>query len=182
MKKQESFSKQIDNFVFIFYTKAWTIPNMAIRHIHNGFPRKSYALDVNRKCTKIGRAQSKGEEDSCNAVCTETMIKEAVHSMLGRTKYVPAILMETVTFKGKLKKLSPEWYIRKYTNVYTKGETRYIFYHDCLGKAHLNTFYKGTFDFLLPYLDIEFGCQVCGTKIPNGVLMAVRLQKANMKL
>lgn len=176
-----SFSKQIDFFVFIFYPKTWSIPNMSVRHLHPGYPRKSYSLDEKNRCTGTSGYDRRIR---CEAVCTDDMTRRAVHEMLGRysSGHIPAFLKETVAFKGALKQLADEWYIRKYKNQYTKNETRYIFYHDCLKMASVNTFYKGTYDFLLPFLDVPYGCQVCGTLIPKGVQMAVRLQKANLQL
>jgi len=172
MKNNPSFSKQFGNWTFIFYPKAWTIPNMAIRHVHNGFRRKSYALGERRNCLGLR------SDRTCNEVCPEELVGEAVKDMLPRDH---AMLHETVTFKSKeLLRLAPEWYVRRYNNLYTLHQLRFIFYHDCLHKANLNTFYKGTYDHLLPYLEVPNACQVCGTAIPKGVLMATRLQKANI--
>jgi len=185
----EAFSKQISNFVFLFYPKAWTMPHMAIRHLHGEFPRRSYSLDANMRCTKDDRQKmDKVRNKQCEAVCSEELKHRAIHEMLGFgiDGYVPSYFTEKVTFKTDVKKskkwkqLSKEWHIRAYNNMYTEKEMRYVFYHDCLKKAAENTFYKGLYMHLLPYLDRPWACQVCGTPIPNGVKMAVKLQKANI--
>lgn len=196
---QGSFSRQINNFVFIFYPKAWTMPNLAIRHAHGGMNRNTYALDENRRCTYVDWRNEKGQlvysklRDGangrhCPAVCPDELITQAVRECLyefGSNRVVSPSrwFKETVAFKSKaLRQLSTEWYTRAYKNKYTKDETRWVFYHDCLGKAKENTFYKGMFDHLLPYLEKPWACQVCGTEIPKGVRMAVRLQKAGISL
>lgn len=168
----DSFSKQFGSFVFIFYPKKWTMPNMAIRHTH-GDIKKTYALDANMRCTK----------KSCEMHCPQSLLKEAIHEMLGSNEHVPIYFTELITFKTDkvLKQLSENWFIRSYNNVFTKGLTRYVFYHQCKDvNWDDNTYRKGLYDHLLPYLDVPWGCQVCKEKIPNGVLMAVKLQKANI--
>lgn len=189
----ESFSKQIDNFVFIFYPKAWTMPNMAVRHVHNDWPRNTYSLDAEGRCctyTKSeplphGRGRRRTSPKRCEAKLTDELKRQAVHEMLGLRDdgKPPAFFNETVTFKTKnvLTKLSPEWYVRRYKNQYTKGEQRWVFYHDCLKRAEENTFIKGQFDFLMPYFDLPWACQVCGTKVPTGLQMVSKLTKANIK-
>lgn len=182
-----SFSKQIDNFVFIFYPKAWTMPNMAVRHVHNlSYPRNSYGIDEKGQCLKDVRVLKKLDylgHGRCEAICTSELRRQACHEMLGigEDGFVPSFFTETVTFKSLTpKRLAKEWYVRRYSNKYTKGKDRYVFYHDCLKGAAERTFFKGLYDHMLPYLDVPWGCQVCGAKIPTGVQMAVQLKKANI--
>jgi len=198
----KSFSKQINGFVFIFYPKVWTVPNMSIRHVHGGHIRNTYALDADGRCTydeylpEMDTTKPKGKRGiihintrRCQAVVTEELKRRAIHEMLGigDDGHVPSYFTETVTFKtaNVLTKLSPEWYVRRYKNQYTKNETRWVFYHDCLKKVGMvsgDTIYKGAFDFLMPLLDIPWACQVCGTKVPSGLQLVSKLTKANIRM
>lgn len=186
MMGQGSFSRQINNFVFIFYPKAWTVPNLAIRHAHGGMNRNTFALDENRQCSLVTRTPADGkrrkqqQDNRCPAVCPDNLIIQAIKECL----YGGQWFTQTVTFKSSkaLRQLSTEWYTRSYSNKYTKEKQRWVFYHDCLGKSKENTFYKGLFDHMLPYLQKPWACQVCGTEIPKGVRMAVQLQKTGVTL
>lgn len=190
----ESFSKQIDNFVFLFYPKAWTMPNMSVRHVHPATPNKArntYPVDKDGRCTheminydSNKRRPKQRHSVRCDAKVTSELKRQAVHEMLGLEHGIPSWFTEVVTFKtaNVLTKLSNEWYVRRYNNQYTKGEQRWVFYHDCLKKAEQNTFLKGMFDFIMPYLDRPWACQVCNTPVPNGLQMVSKLTKANIRV
>lgn len=184
MNEQKSFSKQYGNWVFVFYPKAWTMPSMAIRHVHTGLPRNTFAIDKDGRCTTYTNVTPLIR---CDARVTEDLKKQVIHDHLGLDNGVPEWFTETVTFKTPniVTKLAPDWFVRRYNNQYTKDVERWVFYHDCLRKSGTvagDTFYKGLFDFMMPYLDKPWACQVCGAVIPPGLKMVSQLTKANIKI
>lgn len=150
------------------------MPNLNIRHNHQGIQR-TYPLDSHRQCTSKNRTMRL--PNGCEAQCTDEMIKEAFAYIQLPLEYYTG----SIVFKNTLKQLAESWYIRKYKNVYTDGKQRYVFYHRCKGLAD-NTYTKGIYEHLMAYLPKPNACQACGTEIPKGVLMAVKLQKANIRL